>query len=134
VAHALYFVASVFIFDWLDTGTIDNNTQPLASVRRTSSGIRDNSDSSSAAAYRSNDEKCVDVLFLGIIDFLQDWNFKKHIAMTIKACERNKSTVRGRFSFVRFIWFSFHSAFVLAHITLAAIPTLLLPCFTGTAV
>lgn len=33
------------------------------------------------------------VLQVGVIDFLQDWTCAKNIAMAIKVCERNKATV-----------------------------------------
>jgi len=35
----------------------------------------------------------VHVVYVGIIDFLQDWTCTKNIAMAIKVCERNKATV-----------------------------------------
>jgi hypothetical protein len=33
------------------------------------------------------------VLYVGIIDFLQDWTCTKNLAMAVKVCERNKATV-----------------------------------------
>jgi hypothetical protein len=45
----------------------------------------------------------VQVLHLGIIDFLQDWTCTKNIAMCIKVCERNKATVPPEDYGARFI-------------------------------
>jgi hypothetical protein len=58
-------------------GTSDNNTQPLVSVNRYDGGS-------------------VQVLSVGIIDFLQEYGMGKVIANKIKAFEKNKSTVPPR--------------------------------------
>lgn len=52
-------------------GTHDNDSQPLACIH----------------------DSAINLLYLGVIDFLQNWNCSKVCAMTIKVCERNKSTV-----------------------------------------
>jgi hypothetical protein len=36
---------------------------------------------------------CVHVVYVGIIDYLQDWTCTKNLAMAVKVCERNKATV-----------------------------------------
>mmetsp|Transcript_32796 Transcript_32796/g.42125 ORF Transcript_32796/g.42125 Transcript_32796/m.42125 type:complete len:361 (-) Transcript_32796:116-1198(-) len=48
-------------------------------------------------------EGSVQVLHLGVIDYLQDWTCTKNLAMAIKVCERNKATVPPEDYGARFI-------------------------------
>mmetsp|Transcript_19632 Transcript_19632/g.63101 ORF Transcript_19632/g.63101 Transcript_19632/m.63101 type:complete len:359 (+) Transcript_19632:1234-2310(+) len=43
--------------------------------------------------YISYSKTSAAILYLGVIDFLQDWNFKKVVAQCIKVAERNKATI-----------------------------------------
>mmetsp|Transcript_621 Transcript_621/g.1796 ORF Transcript_621/g.1796 Transcript_621/m.1796 type:complete len:326 (-) Transcript_621:33-1010(-) len=46
-----------------------------------------------AQPYIGRDAKQLHVCYVGIIDFLQDWNWKKVAAQTIKVAECNKATI-----------------------------------------
>lgn len=48
-------------------------------------------------------EGSVQVLHLGVIDYLQDWTCTKSLAMAIKVCERNKATIPPEEYGARFI-------------------------------
>jgi len=55
--------------------------------------VFEGSSDNGAQPYIGVKNKQATVLYVGIIDFLQDWNFKKVLAQCIKVAERNKATI-----------------------------------------
>ena len=62
------------LLDAVFRGSSDGGSQPYIGLQRTNASV----------------------IYVGIIDFLQDWNLKKVVAQCIKVAERNKATIPPR--------------------------------------